>query len=52
MGAIPWVCMQLLLVSIAIFVPQTVTIFLAKEKVVDVDKIHIDMSQREPAAPS
>jgi TRAP-type mannitol/chloroaromatic compound transport system permease large subunit len=52
MGAIPWVCMQLLLVAIVIFVPQTVTIFLDKEKVVDVDKIQIDMPNREPAAPA
>ncbi len=31
MGAIPWVVMQLVLVAIVIFVPQTVTMFLDEE---------------------
>ncbi|MDM0065445.1 TRAP transporter large permease subunit [Variovorax sp. J31P207] len=47
LGAIPWVAMQLLLVAIVIFVPETVTAFLDKEKVVDVDKIEI---QVQPSA--
>ncbi len=38
MGAIPWIVIQLVLVAIVIFVPQTVTIFLDKEKVLDLDK--------------
>ncbi|HEX5687718.1 MAG TPA: TRAP transporter large permease subunit [Ideonella sp.] len=38
MGAIPWVVMQLILVAIVIFVPETVTIFLEKDKVVDMEK--------------
>lgn len=38
MGAIPWVFMQLLLVAIVIFFPQTVTVFLDKEVKVDTDK--------------
>jgi TRAP-type mannitol/chloroaromatic compound transport system permease large subunit len=38
MGAIPWVLMQLILVAIVIFVPETVTAFLEKDKVVDMDK--------------
>ena len=38
MGAIPWVFMQLILVAIVIFVPETVTIFLEKDKVVDMEK--------------
>jgi tripartite ATP-independent transporter DctM subunit len=38
MGAIPWVFMQLILVAVVIFVPETVTAFLEKEKVVDMDK--------------
>ena len=42
-GAIPWVIMQLILVAIVIFVPQTVTMFLDKELVVDVDKVVIDL---------
>jgi tripartite ATP-independent transporter DctM subunit len=42
MGAIPWVIMQLMLVLIVIFVPQTVTIFLDKEQKIDVDKVQIE----------
>ena len=38
LGAIPWVIMQLILVGIVIFFPQTVTVFLDKEKVLDIDK--------------
>ncbi|RZJ07295.1 MAG: TRAP transporter large permease subunit, partial [Haliea sp.] len=43
MGAIPWVVMQLILVAIVIFVPQTVTAFLDKEEVIDVDKVQIEI---------
>ena len=42
MGAIPWVLMQLILVVIVIFVPQTVTVFLDKPAVIDLDKIQIE----------
>ena len=42
LGAIPWVFLQLLLVVIVIFVPQTVTIFLDKEAVIDLDKVKIE----------
>ena len=42
LGAIPWVVMQLILVVIVIFVPQTVTFFLTKEAKVDVDKVQIE----------
>ena len=38
LGAIPWVAMQLILVAIVIFFPQTVTVFLDKAKVVDMNK--------------
>ena len=38
MGAIPWVLLQLVLVAIVIYFPQTVTAFLDKEKVVDMNK--------------
>ncbi len=38
MGAIPFIVIQLILVAIVIFFPQTVTVFLDKEKVLDVDK--------------
>ncbi|MDB5932136.1 MAG: C4-dicarboxylate transporter, partial [Polaromonas sp.] len=43
LGAVPWVGLQLLLVAIVIFFPQTVTVFLDKEKVVDVDKVNLEM---------
>ena len=38
MGAIPWIGMQLILVAMVIFFPQTVTVFLDKEKVLDINK--------------
>ncbi|MDI9335981.1 MAG: TRAP transporter large permease subunit [Gammaproteobacteria bacterium] len=41
LGAVPWVVMQLLLVLIVIFVPQTVTVFLDKPEQVDLSKIEI-----------
>ena len=47
LGAIPWVLMQLLLVVIVIFVPQTVTMFLDKEQKIDIDKVQIDMPAQE-----
>jgi TRAP-type mannitol/chloroaromatic compound transport system permease large subunit len=43
MGAIPWVIMQIVLVFVVIFVPQSVTMFLDKEIVVDVDKVKIEI---------
>ena len=43
MGSIPWVIMQIILVVIVIFVPETVTVFLDKEQVVDLDKVQIEM---------
>ncbi|XDF33874.1 TRAP transporter large permease subunit [Paracidovorax avenae] len=52
MGSIPWVVMQLILVGIVIFFPQTVTIFLDKEKVVDLDKVQLDMPADSSAEPS
>ena len=45
LGAIPWVAMQLVLVAIVIAFPQTVTAFLDKEKVVDMNKA-ADMIQQ------
>ena len=42
MGSIPWVFLQLLLVAIVIFVPQTVTMFLDKTEVIDLDKVKIE----------
>src|SRR5690606_30750464 len=43
MGAIPWVVMQLMLVAVVIFWPQSVTYWLDKEAAVDVDNVQIDM---------
>jgi tripartite ATP-independent transporter DctM subunit len=43
MGAIPWVIMQIILVFVVIFVPQSVTMFLDKEIEVDLDKVQIEM---------
>src|SRR5580765_5554230 len=43
LGSIPWVAMQLILVAIVIFIPQTVTMFLTKEEVIDTDKIQIEV---------
>ena len=51
LGAIPWVILQLLLVVIVIFVPQTVTVFLDKEQKVDIDKVKIEVQAEEPATP-
>jgi tripartite ATP-independent transporter DctM subunit len=51
MGAIPWVIMQLLLVTIVIFVPQTVTMFLDKAETIDLDKVKIEIPVDESATP-
>lgn len=41
LGAIPFVLLQLVLVVIVIFVPQTVTVFLDKAEVYDLDKVEM-----------
>jgi tripartite ATP-independent transporter DctM subunit len=43
LGAMPWVVMQLMLVAVVIFWPQSVTYWLDKEETVDVDKVKIEM---------
>src|SRR6185369_503055 len=48
MGAIPWVIMQVLLVAIVIFVPESVTVFLEKEQAVDLDKVKIEAPADSP----
>jgi tripartite ATP-independent transporter DctM subunit len=45
MGAIPFIVLQLLLVAIVIFVPQTVTVFLDKEQVLDLNKASETLQQ-------
>ncbi|MEY4757482.1 MAG: hypothetical protein RJA34_2380 [Pseudomonadota bacterium] len=47
MGALPWVVMQLILVAVVIFVPQTVTAFLDKEEAIDLDKVVIEAPVEE-----
>jgi TRAP-type mannitol/chloroaromatic compound transport system permease large subunit len=47
MGSIPWVLLQLALVLVVIFVPQSVTMMLDKEVAVDLDKVRIEA----PATP-
>jgi tripartite ATP-independent transporter DctM subunit len=47
LGAIPWVIMQLLLVVVVIFVPQSVTFFLDKEQKVDIDSVVIELPADE-----
>jgi len=42
LGSIPWVIMQLLLVLVVIFVPQSVTAFLDKPEVVDVNSVVLE----------
>ena len=42
-GSIPWVLLQLIMVAIVIFVPQTVTIFLDKPSGVDPSKVKIEI---------
>ena len=42
-GAIPWVVLQLIMVAIVIFVPQTVTFFLDKPHGVDPSKVKIEI---------
>jgi hypothetical protein len=51
LGAIPWVLMQILLVAIVIFIPQTVTVFLDKQEKIDLDKVKIEMpAESQPGA--
>jgi tripartite ATP-independent transporter DctM subunit len=52
MGAIPWVIMQLILVVIVIFVPQSVTLFIDKEEKIDLDKVVIEMPMDTPLSAS
>jgi Tripartite ATP-independent periplasmic transporter, DctM component len=52
LGAIPWVLLQLLLVVIVIFFPQTVTVFLDAETKVDLDKVRIELPVQEQLSPA
>jgi len=51
-GAVPWVCMQLLLVAILIFWPGLVTGFIGKTEVIDPEKIEIQLEQAGTTTPA
>ncbi|MDT7516073.1 TRAP transporter large permease [Rhodoferax mekongensis] len=48
LGSIPWVLMQIILVVVVIFVPQSVTMFLDDKVEIDIDKVVIEMPAEEP----
>ena len=52
MGSIPWVIMQIMLVVIVIFVPQSVTAFLDKPVVVDVNSVVLEAAPPMDDAPA
>ncbi len=52
LGAIPWVVLQLVLVAVVIAFPQTVTAFLDKPKVLDLDKATDSLQQMGGEAPA
>ncbi len=43
LGSIPWVIMQVILVVVVIFVPESVTAFLDKEEKIDINKVVIEV---------
>jgi hypothetical protein len=49
LGSIPWVILQLMLVVIVIFVPQSVMMFLDKAPKVDLDQVQIELPD-DPSA--
>jgi len=54
-GAIPFVCIQIIMVGILIFFPQLVTVGLDKEEKIDLDAVKIEMPTSDygtPTAPS
>jgi len=52
LGSIPWVIMQLLLVLVVIFVPQSVTAFLDKPEVVDINSVVLEAAPPMDDAPA
>ncbi len=52
LGSIPWVIMQLLLVLVVIFVPQSVTAFLDKPEVVDINSVVLEAAPAADDAPA
>jgi tripartite ATP-independent transporter DctM subunit len=51
LGSIPWVVLQLTLVVIVIFVPESVLMFLDKAAKVDLDKVQIELPDDTSANP-
>ncbi|MBH1987725.1 MAG: TRAP transporter large permease subunit [Burkholderiales bacterium] len=51
LGAIPWVVMQLILVAVVIFWPQSVTHWLEKEQAVNPDSVEIEMQIQDMGMP-
>lgn len=51
LGAIPWVLMQLGLVAVVIFWPESVTYWLDKEQVVNTDDVRIEMKIEDTGGP-
>ena len=45
LGSIPWVIMQLVLVAVVIFVPETVTAFLDKVEKIDLDQVNLEIAE-------
>ncbi|MBB4006746.1 TRAP transporter large permease [Allorhizobium taibaishanense] len=43
LGSIPWICMQLIIVAVVIFWPQSVTMWVEKAKDIDLDKVKIEV---------
>jgi tripartite ATP-independent transporter DctM subunit len=46
LGSIPFVLLQLILVVIVIFFPQTVTIFVDKQQVIDINSVKIEVPEQ------
>jgi Tripartite ATP-independent periplasmic transporter, DctM component len=45
LGSIPFIFLQLILVAVVIFIPQSVTVFLDKEQVLDINKAGDDIQK-------
>jgi hypothetical protein len=50
-GAIPWVVLQVILVAILIFWPQSVTYWLDRPTGIDPDKVNIEIQQPDMPPP-
>jgi tripartite ATP-independent transporter DctM subunit len=48
LGALPWVGLQILMIGLVIAFPDQITYFLDKEKVIDLDKVKIELEAPAP----